>query len=403
MISDGYLSAVDFETGNVRWAHRFDFDDSYTVPYMWLTDRERAIFTKDDTLHAVNLGTGATEWSMPIGGTSPLRAGDGFAVGTEDSITFYGPTGGPAVTPASRLSERELDNDETHLVTKCGKTPEATPVEYRTDSDGLVVRMELRARCSSGDIISTDAMQVTITDSGQPIAAGVFDFSDSPLYLPTDDQDNVASTEYEFRFPVGYFWRLPNSIGSENDPGLQSVGGGRNQLVDCVDVGTSRGPHEGYPPAANVSAATVAATRGVPAASIDPEAAALDALRAQANADRPSVQRDVSDSWLPQLSSKRVGLVAPDVDGRMVTWSATEILNQHLRMRLQYPEVRLVWSDEWRSYDLRGWWVTIAGVTFAIPDSANEWCDSRGIAVDECYAKLISNTRDSEGTTKYRR
>ena len=115
------------------------------------------------------------------------------------------------------------------------------------------------------------------------------------------------------------------------------------------------------------------------------------------------MQSDLADRWLPQLSSKRVGLVAPDVDGRVVTWSATEILNQHLRMRLQYPEVRLVWSDEWRTFDLRGWWVTIAGATFPDANAANGWCDSRGIAVDECFAKLVSNSRDSSGTTQYRR
>ncbi len=63
----------------------------------------------------------------------------------------------------------------------------------------------------------------------------------------------------------------------------------------------------------------------------------------------------------------------------------------------------MVWSDEWRTFDLRGWWVTIAGLTFGDSAAANRWCDDRAIPVDECYAKIISNNRDSSGSTDYRR
>ena len=280
--------------------------------------------------------------------------------------------------------------------------PRDDAVQYRTDTVGLVVRMELRARCPGGDILSSDAMRVSISENGQPIAAGVFDVSSAPIYLPPNDATGRSTVEHEFSFPVGSFWRLPNAIGSGSAPDSQTANGSRTQVVECVETGTSRGPSQGeYRPNPAVGA-TAALSAAVPT-SVDPEAAALGALRAQADADRTSVQSDLADRWVPQLSSKRVGLVAPDVDGRIVTWSATEILNQHLRMRLQYPEVRLVWSDEWRTFDLRGWWVTIAGATFHDASAANGWCDSRGIAVDECFAKLVSNSRDSSGTTQYRR
>ncbi|UGT61393.1 hypothetical protein [Nocardia asteroides] len=36
------------------------------------------------------------------------------------------------------------------------------------------------------------------------------------------------------------------------------------------------------------------------------------------------------------------------------------------------------------------------------PGGAERWCDDRGIAVDECFAKPVSDTRDSRGTTEYR-
>ncbi|MFD3703827.1 hypothetical protein ACFWUP_11815 [Nocardia sp. NPDC058658] len=134
----------------------------------------------------------------------------------------------------------------------------------------------------------------------------------------------------------------------------------------------------------------------------DPRAGALDSLRAQAAADQPFVSSGIANRWVPQLSAKQPGLVAPDVDGQMVNWTSAEILAQHQRIRAQYPGARLVWSDDWATFDLQGWWITLAGTTYSDPDSANAWCDARAIPVDECFAKLVSNSRGSAGTTQYR-
>ncbi|MFD3743188.1 hypothetical protein [Nocardia sp. NPDC058633] len=155
------------------------------------------------------------------------------------------------------------------------------------------------------------------------------------------------------------------------------------------------------------TAATIAASAPAPApvpvpAPVDPDDRALDTLRAQADADQPFVSAGAADRWVPQLSAKQPGLVAPDVDGQMVNWTSSEILAQHQRMRAQYPGARLVWSDDWATFDLQGWWITLAGTTYSDPDSANAWCDARSIPVDECFAKLVSNSRGSAGTTKYR-
>ncbi|WKG12428.1 PQQ-binding-like beta-propeller repeat protein [Nocardia sp. PE-7] len=392
-VGEETLSAVDFRTGETRWRQPFEVVRSYTVPFQWLTDREHVLFTKDGALQAVDLGTGATAWSIPDIDTNPQRAGNGLATTDRDHITFYGPTGAPATGAAPSAAAA----DPGHPVTRCGKTPQLTPVQYRTDTDGLIVRMELRATCPSGDIISTDALRVSITRADQSVAAGVFDFSRSPLYLPSTESD-VTVVYHEFKFPFGTFWRLPNSLGPGRDPSVQQIADVQNQMVACVDAGTSRGPREGHSRTGPVGTSVAAAGVSGP----DQERFALDALRAQADADRPSVQRSLTDRWLPQLSSKQMGLVAPDTDGRLLTWSASEILNQHLRLRVKYPEVRLLWSDEWRTFDLRGWWITIAGATFTDSVGANNWCDARNIATDECFAKLISNSRDSKGTTRYR-
>ncbi|MFC4128115.1 outer membrane protein assembly factor BamB family protein [Nocardia rhizosphaerae] len=387
------LSAHEFATGTTRWTTTFEASDSFTVPFQWLTDRERVIFAKDEHIEAIDLGSGAITWSIPAGDGNPQRAGDGFATIDASTLTYYAPTGPPTTGPTDRAAEPRADS----TVTRCPQTPELTPVHYRTSTEGLIARMELRATCAGGDIVSTNALRVRISDRAQTIADGVFDFSHQPLVLPPAD-DSTAIV-HEFVFPVGTFWRLPNTLGGSDPEARQINGAFSTHVVTCTNLGAgNQAPQKQVQrPGPAASSTAVGAAAG-----IDAEAAALDALRAQADADRPWVQRDLADRWLPQLSSKQPGLVAPDTDGRTLTWTATTILEQHLRLRLQYPEVRLVRSDEWRTFDLRGWWVTIAGTTFPDPDSANNWCDAKRIPIEECFAKVVSDTRDPQGTTRYR-
>ena len=67
-----------------------------------------------------------------------------------------------------------------------------------------------------------------------------------------------------------------------------------------------------------------------------------------------------------------------------------------------FRSVRLLWSDDWRTFDLNGWWITIAGDTFDDPEAANGWCDTNAIPKDECFAKQVSNSQGPQGTTRYR-
>ncbi|MFC3962179.1 outer membrane protein assembly factor BamB family protein [Nocardia jiangsuensis] len=386
------LGALELGTGSRLWSADIESGT-------WMSDRQRILVQDyDSRVHAVDLRTGAVDWTMRTRGGRVAPAGAGFAEIDGDALTYYGPTG----PPATELETPADEDGSNQVVTRCGRLPELTPVEYRTTGDTLTVRMELRARCATGDILASDALRITITDRGQPIAAGVFDLSTTPLHLPatSSTSNGTTSVQQDFEFPVGTFWRLPNSIGDRPDPSAVRARGGSTQLVECVDQGTNQGPASTRPPATAAAGSYTAAHSGTSPA--DADRAALDALRAQADADRPSVTRDLADRWVPQLSAKQEGLVAPDVDGRVVTWTPSAILEQHLRLRLRYPEVRLVYSDDWRTFDLRGWWVTLAGVTHRDPGGAKRWCDDKGIAVDECFAKLVSNTRDSRGTTQYR-
>ncbi|MEW5808605.1 MAG: PQQ-binding-like beta-propeller repeat protein [Actinomycetota bacterium] len=395
------LTAFDIATGERLWT------SDITVGAIDLSDGQHIMAITDRGLTAVDLATGATIWTLPgVEDTrSVAQAGQGFAHVVGDSITYYGPTGGPAVAPGrSGAPTPAVDTNAGGLITKCGRTPEMRPVRYRAENGSLMVTMEIKARCPGGDILSTDRLRVTVRDQLGRICSAVFDFSNDPVIV---GGDGAQPTTVELEFVNGTFTRHPNTLG-ENAGRSSGTGGivtestaSGLEVVDCEEEGTGSVSQTSDKPSTDARRQSVPAPD--PAAGCGSDEDVLAALRAQVDADRPFVQAQLADRWVAQLSSKRPGLVAPDVDGRMVTWSPCEILQQHLRMRGQYPEVRLVWSDEWRTFDLAGWWVTFAGLTFPDADAANGWCDARAIPVDECFAKIVSSTRDSSGSTKYRR
>lgn len=389
---------LDLATGAQLWTSRVE-------GVIALSDGERVFVRNDGRLTALNLTTGQEEWWLANPDFYLLSpAGAGFANTTKDTITYYPPTGGPAVAPGALQTSLPKDL-EGGPITKCGKTPDVKPVEYRAENGGLVVKMEFTATCPGGDIIGSDRYRITVRDGESMIASGTFDFSADPLVLGAEGS---SPTTVELTFGGGSIWRLPNTLGDGGSGGngsdssdeiVTAAEASGNELVDCADEGADSGPTTvDQPPQAP---STPKATVGGDAPCTDGEA--LAALRVQMDSDRPFVQSRLADRWVAQLSAKQPGLVAPEVDGQIVTWTPCEILRQHLRMRLQYPEVRLVWSDEWRTFDLRGWWVTFAGLTFPDAAAANGWCDQRKIAVTECFAKIVSNNRDSRGTTQYRR
>jgi cytoskeletal protein RodZ len=127
-----------------------------------------------------------------------------------------------------------------------------------------------------------------------------------------------------------------------------------------------------------------------------PSDQAVGQLRAIAASDQPYVLSMLADRWVPQLSSKRVGLVA---EGR--TWTNALILAEHQQLRQTYSNVRLLWSADWSTFSGSEFWVTIVGSGFATADEALAWCRSNGFDHDHCFAKLISTTHPVEGSTAY--
>lgn len=142
------------------------------------------------------------------------------------------------------------------------------------------------------------------------------------------------------------------------------------------------------PPPPPTPTRTVTVTPGV-------ETNSLNQLRAVAAEDRPYVAAEFTDIWVPQISSKRVGLEAEGT-----VWDNAQILEHHLQLRAKYPNVRLLWSGDWSTFDAPNFWVTIVGLKSPDYTDVLGWCRDRGFDRNDCIAKMVSTWRPVEGTTK---
>ena len=119
------------------------------------------------------------------------------------------------------------------------------------------------------------------------------------------------------------------------------------------------------------------------------------ALKQLADADGKEATDDLNGKWVPQLSSKKVGLKA---EGR--TWDEQAILDEHQELREEFPRVKLVWSGDFTSFKEGNFWVTVVGIGYNDPDDALSWCSSHGLGPDSCYAKQLNTSGGHEGTTR---
>jgi hypothetical protein len=102
----------------------------------------------------------------------------------------------------------------------------------------------------------------------------------------------------------------------------------------------------------------------------------------------------VTDSWVPQLSSKRPGTVAGGV-----TYDADAILTHYQVLAATYPGAALLWSGDWPVFKGHDYWVVIVAQPFATAAQANAWCDAQGFGADDCLAKKLSHSGGPQGTT----
>jgi hypothetical protein len=125
------------------------------------------------------------------------------------------------------------------------------------------------------------------------------------------------------------------------------------------------------------------------------ENSALEQLRELASSDRAYINANLGDRWIPQLSSKRPGVVD---DG--LVYNNVLILQEHMRLRQQY-DAKLVWAGDWSTFDEPDWWITIVPVPFDNAEGALGWCLQNNLDADHCYAKLISTTHPVDGSTAH--
>ncbi|KHO27702.1 serine/threonine protein kinase [Mycolicibacterium setense] len=133
----------------------------------------------------------------------------------------------------------------------------------------------------------------------------------------------------------------------------------------------------------------------IPTAARDPESTSFQQLRQIAEEDHAVVSTEGADRWVPQLSSKRPGVVDEGV-----TWDNVLTLQEHLQLRERYG-AKLLWSGDWSTFDAPNFWVTIAPISFPNSAGALYWCSSNGFDADHCYAKLISKTHAVPGSTAF--
>ena len=326
--------------------------------------------------------------SVAAGGSDPARTPSPSDATDEDAKDEEpnrdAPT--PAESNGSGSDRSGPGAGAADRVAPCARAPQFA-VRSVSDQDGeLEVTTEVTPSCAKGDVLTGAANSIMLYASSSTaggsgaadmvVAYADFDFSSSPLVIPPDGRTLVL------RFAAGYFFRSASDINASS--AMISGDIDRSGASDAVMVGDD---------ASTTAIAASGAGDGQAA-----EVFAADNLRWQADHDRPIAVSGVSGYWVPQVSSKRLGLYAEGM-----TWSSPAIMQEFLSLREQFPQALLLFSDEWSVFDAGGgWWVTIVGITFSTAEGANAWCDSQGLDGEHCFAKYIDTNGSSAGTTRNR-
>ncbi|GAB3002667.1 serine/threonine-protein kinase [Mycobacterium bourgelatii] len=146
-----------------------------------------------------------------------------------------------------------------------------------------------------------------------------------------------------------------------------------------------------YPTAGTTTTRSSYASTPTTTASQDPE----QQLRQLASGDRAFVASQLADRWVPQLSSKRPGVV-----DNGVVWDNQMALDEFLAFKQRYG-AKLLWSGDWSTFSAPNFWVTVVPITYRDPAGALAWCRSQGYDRDHCIAKIISTTHPVDGSTAY--
>lgn len=282
-------------------------------------------------------------------------------------------------------------------ITKCAKVPEFEPTAFRDTADnGLDITFHVTPACNSRDFMDGRDVSLTVSEvSGsdqKKVAEATFDLSADPLIIEQD------GSEVNFEFPADGTFRNAAELsrGAEYEVVVSESGGtaAGAQGSDEGEEGASGDSGEGAD-SRQAASSSAAPTTSSSAPEACTTSKAGDELEDRRSSDRGKISADLVGKWVPQISSKQVGLVA---EGQ--TWDECSILEELDANTAKYPNVRLAWSSDWSSFDLQDWWVTVVGLPYDSPETALAWCDNHGLDRDHCYAKKITTSGGSNGTTK---
>ena len=272
-------------------------------------------------------------------------------------------------------------------VKACSSMPTFTITSVADGQGELKVQGNMTTSCAEGDFLAGSSNQVLVYSSTSPtggadidhlVASGTFDLSSDPLIIPN------GGRTVTLRFGEEHYFRTAKDLDLN---GLS--------VRPSFDRGTST---SATAKSSTNSPMTIASSTSSNAnQEAQDEQAAGDAIQWQIKHDYPIVMNSMRGKWTPQLSSKKVGLVA---DGQ--TWNNRLILAEYLTTRQANPNAVIIDTSQWPVYDTGGWWVTLQGERFSEADQANAWCDAQGYDSEHCLAKRIESNGTSQGTTKLR-
>ena len=166
--------------------------------------------------------------------------------------------------------------------------------------------------------------------------------------------------------------------------------------VWCHRVGgydTGRSTESGTDPAPHA----ITGPPPTPPPAIDPREVARHALMDDAAIDQVFIENYLVDRWVPQISSKNIGLSA---DG--IVYDYPDIVRDHEALRAEYGAV-LLYSGGYSTYRDPTFWISVAPVGFFSPADALAWCRQANRGPDDCFAKYLSHVASPEGSTVYQR
>lgn len=157
------------------------------------------------------------------------------------------------------------------------------------------------------------------------------------------------------------------------------------------------GPRTGIEPASPESAPPAVATSS-------PETTGYQSLNEKAKRELDSIVsssdpelKALEGMWVVQLSAKQPGNMSGDT-----TWDYATILDEYKQNEEKYGKLAMLKSENWSTFRLRGYWVTVIPQGYDSPEPALEKCEELGLDRDNCFAKRLSLTDGPDGATKLR-